>query len=84
MNSIKEENYPFLVHDVMLYIEKVKQSENDDNLLDIIMDYCDKHNVSEETVGDAISSDVYFKSFIEKDCEMHKIFRTEKDSLDEW
>lgn len=79
-----EENYPFIVNDVMKYIEKIKSGGDESSLIEIIMDYCIKNDTPVELVGDAISNDVYFKSFIEKDCELHKIFKTENNSIDEW
>ena len=77
-----EAEYPFLVHDVMLYIDEMKKinlkKEHPQNLslIDIIMEFAFRKNIDVEVVGDAIAGDIYFKSFIEKDCEMHKIFIT--------
>lgn len=80
--EVPEDKYPFLVNDVMEYIVHVKNKGEDLNLVEIITDYSFKYNIDVETIGDAISSDVYFKSFIEKDCELHKIFKTEKTNED--
>lgn len=79
-----DDAYPFLINDVMKYIEYVKKSGSKVALLDIIMDYSLKHDISVEMIGDAISSDEYFKSFIEKDCELHKMILTKNDTMDEW
>ena len=79
-----DEQYPYLVSDVMEYIEEIKEVERDSSLLDIISDFCFKNDIEVEMIGDAIASDVYFKSFLEKDCELHRIFRTTKKPLDEW
>ena len=78
-----EEEYPFLVNKIMKYVEKVKEVDKDLSIIDIILDFSIKNNVDYETIGDAISSDVYFKSFIEKDCELHKIFKSETNN-EEW
>jgi hypothetical protein len=80
--EVPEDQYPFLVNDVMEYIVHVKNNGEDLNLVEIITDYSFKYNIDVETIGDAISSDVYFKSFIEKDCELHKIFKTENTNED--
>lgn len=84
-NEDLEDRYPFIIHDLMRYIEITKKSHNnkDLSLLDIIMEYSDKNNLSVELVGDAISSDVYLKSFIEKDCEFHNIIKSDK-SMNDW
>ena len=80
-----EEQYPFLVNDIIKYIQKIKETEKATTLVDIIMDYCFKFNVEIELVGDAISSDLYFKSFIEKDCEINKMFKTKNNiKTEEW
>ena len=77
-----EDQYPFVVNDIMQNIEKKKKQGSKDSLIDIIMDYCLKEGLDVNLVGDAIKSDVYFMSFIEKDCEAHRIFKAQK--ADEW
>ena len=88
MSTNIEENYPFIVKEVMKHIELIKKSPRgkDTPLVDIIFDYCFKAGIDVEVVGDAIASDVYFKSFIEKDCELHRIFRSDHDQiqLEDW
>lgn len=84
MRTYTEEDYPFLVSEVMKYIELIKTKEKDTSLIDIIYDFCFKNSIEIELVGDAISNDVYFKSFIEKDCQLHRYFKTEAQTLDEW
>lgn len=79
-----EEDYPLLISQIMQHIEEIKRKDKDSSLLDIIYDFAFKNGVDIELVGDAISNDVYFKSFIEKDCQLHKIFKTENQTLDEW
>jgi len=76
------DKYPYLVNEVMQHIEKIKGEDKEMSLVDIIVDYGLKNNVDIELIGDAISNDVYFKSFIKKDCELHRIFRT--DQPEEW
>jgi len=84
MNKNIEDVFPFVISGVMGYIETVKNQGTSESLVDIILDYCLKKDVSIDLIGDAINSDVYFKSFIQKDCEMHKIFKTKGNKLDEW
>lgn len=76
--------YPFLINDLMQHIEKVKKGMSNISLVDIIMDYSIKNEISVEMIGDAISSDAHFKSFIEKDCEYHNITSMETEINEEW
>lgn len=75
--------YPFLINDLMKYIEVVKESGAQIALLDIILDYSLKNDISVEMIGDAISSDQYFKSFVEKDCELYNFILTD-NAVEEW
>jgi hypothetical protein len=72
------DEYPFLVNEVMMYISEIKEEDPSLSLIDIIFNYCFKFNLDVELVGDAISSDVYFKSFIEADCQHHNIISKPK------
>lgn len=86
MNML-EKSYPFIVEEVLKHIETIKKTPQGKNsaLLDIIYDYCFKRGIDVEVVGDAISSDVYFKSFIQKDCEMHRILKSDVSTeLESW
>ena len=79
-----EEEYPFLVNEVMKHIELVKKKDPSAALLDIIYDFAFRNDIEPELVGDAISADVYFKSFIQKDCEMHRILQSDNPTMGEW
>lgn len=79
-----EETYPFLINEILKYIHNIKALGSNDSLIEIIADYCNREGVDEDLVGDAISSDTYFKSFIEKDCINNKIFLTDVNRIDEW
>jgi hypothetical protein len=78
-----EENYPFLVNDIIRHLEYVKTHDKNISMVDAIIEFCNKNNIHIETAGDAISSDNYLKSFIEKDCEMRKIFKSNTNT-EEW
>lgn len=97
MNAIKNINsgenlekvYPFLINDLMKYIEIIKESfsKNDNqgvSLVDIILEYSLKNDISVELIGDAIFSDEYFKSFVKKDCELYNVILTDKKTLEDW
>lgn len=74
-----EDDYPFLVNDLITFIDTIKSNnENKDlSLIEIAMEFAFKNNIDVEAIGDAISSDVYFKSFIEKDCINRRIFKSD-------
>lgn len=84
MKLVNENEYPFLINDIMLYIEQIKEVETDISLIEIITDFCFKKDIELSIVGEAISNDVYFKSFIQKDCELHGFFKTNIKELDKW
>lgn len=78
--------YPYIIRDLMEYINVKKQSEimDESSLLDIIMDFCFHQELDVEMVGDAIQSDIYFKSFVEKDCQMHRSITTKNKDMEKW
>lgn len=78
-----EDIYPSIITEVMKYIEDNKRGSTAVGaeriaIIDLIMDFCHKYDYEVEMVGDAIRSDTYFKSFIEKDCEINN-FLLQKD-----
>jgi hypothetical protein len=85
--ELLDQQYPFIVQNVMKHIEQIKKTDAGKSmaLVDIIYDYCFRSGLDVELVGDAIASDVYFKSFIKKDCEVHRIFKSDiQKELEEW
>lgn len=80
---IPEDQYPFLVRELLEYISEVKAEDSESSIVEVIMDYAFKNNLDVESVGDAIASDEHFKSFIETDCSFRGVFG--KSSLsEEW
>jgi len=79
-----ETAYPIIVQEVMKYIEEVKKTDSETSLFDIILDFCFKKELEIELVGDAIQSDVYFKTFIEKDCQMNGMMKIKEREMEEW
>lgn len=76
------EDYPLLMNVLLKYIKEVKTKDNSLSFMDIIMDYSLKNNIELECIGDAISTDDYFKALLQKDLEKTKFIRTEKQSAD--
>lgn len=85
-NPELEYSYPFIISDLMVYIEKIKKQDKGASLIDIIMDYSIKNGYEPELVGDAIANDIYLKSFVEKDCQVHGFFgiQQETEELEDW
>ena len=77
-----EETYPFLLMEVMEYIKEVKMKDRSVPIIEIIVDFSKKQHIDLAMLGDAITDDDYFKTFIEKDCVHHGIFKSNK--IGEW
>jgi hypothetical protein len=73
--DIAEDQYPYLINDIIKYIDQIKKRDKNAVLIDIILDYTFKKGIDIAAIGDAITSDEYFKSFIEKDCEVRNILK---------
>lgn len=73
-----------VIHALMNYIIGIKkdQQNKDISLIDVIIDFSFKNDLDVQTVGDIISEDEYFKSFIEKDCANRNIIKNK--SINEW
>lgn len=78
-----EDEYPELINELMKHIINIKSSDPDMAILDIIYDYSFKHELPVELVGDAVSTDVYFKSFVESDYQM-RLSKPSQNRIDEW
>lgn len=79
-----ETAYPIIVQEVMKHIEEVKKTDSESSLFDIVLDFCFKRELQIELVGDAIASDTYFKSFIEKDCASNGMLKIREQEMEEW
>lgn len=79
-----EKAYPLIVKEVMKHIEEVKKTDTESSLFNIILDFCFKNEMQVELVGDAIASDVYFKSFIEKECSTQGLLKKRETEMEKW
>lgn len=78
-----ENSYPFLINDILKYIEKFKESNPELALIEIIVQYSFEKKIDLRLIGDAIQDDEYIKSFIKKDSEFHGLlFSDNKEELD--
>jgi hypothetical protein len=78
-----EEEYPILINKLMQHIAYIKEHDTEVSILDIIYDYSFKKELPVELVGDAISTDAYFKSFVEADYKM-RLSLPSDNKIDEW
>lgn len=76
------DDYPLLINILLKHIKEIKSKDNELSFMDIIMDYSLKNNVELEYIGDAISTDEYFKALLQKDLEKTKYIKTEKRLAD--
>lgn len=76
------DDYTLLINLLLKYIKEVKTKDNSLSFMDIIMDYSIKNNIDLEYIGDAISTDDYFKALLQKDLEKSKFIKVQKNSVD--
>lgn len=76
--------YPFLINDILKYIEEMKKIDESLSLTEIIVNYSFKKKIDLKLIGDAISEDEYFKQFIKKDSEFRGILSSESDMEVDW
>lgn len=63
-----ETRNPEILKDLMEYVNNIKSKDRETPILDIIMEYTFKNDYDVDVIGDIISEDPYFKSFVESDC----------------
>jgi hypothetical protein len=74
-----------MIDDIIDFITKIRKTDKEIALTDIILEYGNKHNIEPEELGDIIADDFYFKQYIEMDCKMNGTFKNEKkNALKEW
>lgn len=79
IEDLCDEAYPFLINNILEYIEEMKKEDDTLSLIEIIVNYSFKNKIDLKLIGDAISEDEYFKQFIQKDSEFRGIIGTEKE-----
>lgn len=83
--NVEEKDHADIIRNLLSYIHGIKKDSSNKHisLIDIIVDFSFKTNIDVQTIGDIISQDEYFKSFIEKDCQVRNIVKKEND-IQEW
>jgi len=75
--------YPILVNSLLKYIIDKKEKDRETSIMDLILEYSMRNSMDIELIGDAISTDEYFKGIIEKDLEIHNYSSTKRVN-DDW
>lgn len=73
--DFNSENYPILINELLKYIELNKLPE--DSLIDIMTQFCLSKKIDVRVLGDAVYDDEYLKAYIQKDCEIHGLLKSE-------
>lgn len=77
-----DNDYPFILNKLLKFIIKIKESDKEISIIDIIMDFSLKKGYELELLGDVISTDVQLKDAIEYDLQKHNY--TEKNISFDW
>lgn len=75
-------NYPVLINTLLKYIICTKESDKETSIMDLILEYSMRNSIDIEVIGDAISTDEYFKGILEKDLEMNNYSSIKKVNND--
>lgn len=74
--------YPTMLNELLNFIIKIKENDKETSIMDLILEYSMRNSLDLELVGDAISTDEYFKNIIEKDLEFHNYNAIKKVNTD--
>lgn len=81
INEINGENIHTINHDRLLHLifEWGKSTNEEMNISETIVEFCDKYNLDEMEVGDILSDNKQFVKLLERDLEKNKIFTGTKE-----
>ena len=68
--NTEQEVYPILLNKLLKYIIKVKEVDKEISIMDLLLEYSMRNSLDLELIGDAISTDEYFKNIVQKDMEV--------------
>lgn len=69
--EIESKTYPVLLNTLLKYIINKKEKDRETSIMDLILEYSMRESLDIELIGDAISTDEYFKNILIKDLEIH-------------
>lgn len=78
-----QDSYPFIIKDLLQFIETEYSIEDEETILERILDYQETSKLGPVLVGDQIRSDEYLVKFIEKSQQAKKL-QKEEDSIGSW
>lgn len=82
-NDEQVKNYPVLLNTLLKYIISIKEADKEISIMDLIIEYSTRNALDLEMVGDAISTDEYFKGIVQKDLELNN-YNTDKKQNTDW
>lgn len=78
----EHEVYPILLNKLLKYIIKIKEEDKEISIMDLLLEYSMRNSLDLELIGDAISTDEYFKSIVQKDMEVNNYTSEKKVNYD--
>lgn len=80
--NTEQEVYPILLNKLLKYIIKIKEVDKEISIMDLLLEYSMRNSLDLELIGDAISTDEYFKSIVQKDMEVNNYTSEKKVNYD--
>ena len=80
--NTEQEVYPILLNKLLKYIIKVKEVDKEISIMDLLLEYSMRNSLELELIGDAISTDEYFKNIVQKDMEVNNYTSEKKVNYD--
>ena len=81
--AIESKTYPVLINTLLKYIISIKEKDKETSIMDLILEFSMRNSLDIELIGDAISTDEYFKNILTKDLEMTN-YNSVKSQNNDW
>jgi hypothetical protein len=81
--ALEAKTYPVLLNTLLKYIISKKEKDRETSIMDLILEYGMRNSLDIELIGDAISTDEYFKNIITKDLEINN-YNSVKIQNNDW
>lgn len=81
--KIEAKTYPMMLNTLLKYIINIKEQDKETSIMDLILEFSMRNSIDIELIGDAISTDEYFKGILSKDLEKHN-YNSEKKVNTDW
>lgn len=80
--ALEAKTYPVLLNTILKYIICKKEADKETSIMDLILEYGMRNSLDIELIGDAISTDEYFKNILTKDLELNNYSSVKKINND--